>query len=100
MHIINTSRKNNWYVDDNRLSTSLLRFYVDIKLFANRENNHHILRVVNTDTEIKELSFEFTTLEDAIKFIENVVAKCWTFDDVLAGYKEFSNEKKKVLKRF
>ena len=100
MYIINTSKKNDWYIDDNRLATSLMSFYVDIKLFANRENNHHILRVVDTNTEIKELSYEFTTLEDAIRFTENFVAKCRNFDEVIASFKEYSNEKKKVLKRF
>ena len=91
---------NHWYIDDSELSISLMNFYVDIEpLLDNNNIIVYLLRVVNLNTEIKEISFKFDSLEEAMSFAENDVKKCFTFSDVLDHYKKINSEDNKVLKK-
>lgn len=87
---------NHWHIKENELGISLMNFYVGINIV---KENCFLLKVVGGSTEIKEISFWFPTLEDAIVFTEGVVSKCFTFDDVEKGYDTFINENNKVLKK-
>ena len=97
MHNIMLER---WYVDDSELSISLMNFYVSIEpLLDNNNLIVYLLRVVNLNTDIKEISFKFDSLEEAISFTENDVRKCFTFSQVLDHYKKVFKEENKVFKK-
>lgn len=92
-------KRNNWFINDNELVISLMRFYVSISIIYDNNLVFNV-RVVNSDTEIKEMKFAFSTLEDAIVFTEEVVSKCFNFEDVERGYDSFNkNISKNLVKK-
>jgi hypothetical protein len=77
---------NNWYYKGNELSRSLRRFYNKIELKQNGRVNYFELQVING--ELDTLVFNFYNLGDAISFVENVIDKCQTFEEIISKYQE------------
>ena len=95
-----TFNLSHWFITDNRLSASLLRFFVSIDLKLKEGQNYYLLRVVNLDMDIKEFQMKFTTLEEAVEFVEDTVTKCWNFERVMQIYNEkYTSDGKKILKK-
>ena len=88
-----------WFVNDNELAISLMRFYVGIKICSENDDIYCIARVVNAESDIKEISFKFLSLEEAITFTENTVAKCFTFEEVRNKYLAFRDKQEKTYKK-
>lgn len=89
-----------WYVTDNSLTASLFRFFVSIDVKNKNKENYFLLRIVNLEGEIKEIQIKFSTLEEAIEFVEDTVTKCWHFDRIIELYNElYTKDGKKVLKK-
>lgn len=80
---------NHWYINDNNLSISLMRHHVKIKVLKNDERVFFQLEVI--DSKRNKLVFNFYTLEDAISFTENVVAKCSNNIEITNAYIEMFN---------
>ncbi len=96
---MNRINLDHWFVNDNELGISLMKFYVNIKMINEDNDIYYIARVINSETEIKEISFKFLSLEDAITFTENIVSKCFTFDEVRDKYIVFCDNKEKTYKK-
>lgn len=89
---------NHWFVNSDKLSISLMRYYVNIKICKNDEFIFYRLEVY-FDSK-KELVFNFYSLEDAVTFVENTISKCNTIKEILESYKEqFENGKFKLLNK-
>ena len=90
---------NHWFVNENELAISLMSFYVSIKMISENNDIYYIARVVNSNTDIKEISFKFLSLEEAITFTESIIAKCFTFDEIRDKYIVFRDNKEKTYKK-
>ena len=83
---------NHWYIKDNELSISLMKFYTKIKILKNDQIIYYQLYVKGN--EDKELTFNFYTIEDAILFTERIVAESHDTNEILEKYiSMFENEK-------
>ena len=83
---------NHWYVRNNELSISLISFYTRIEILENNQTIYYRLYVKGNDN--KELTFNFYTIEDAISFTEQIIAKSHDINEVLEKYIiKFENEK-------
>ncbi len=78
-----------WGIADNKASISLLHLHAKFDVFKNDE--YVFYRVIITDNKMKTLTFNFYTLEDTFYFIEDVVSKSWTLDEVVSRYQELFN---------
>lgn len=96
---MNRINLDHWFVKENELSISLMHFYVSISSCFNNNEIYYLVKVINNDSEIKEIQYGFNSLEEAIFFVENDVSKCWTFDDVNLKYKELFNKHEKTFKK-
>ena len=72
---------NHWYVRDNELSISLMSFYTRIEILENNQTIYY--RLYAKDNDHKELTFNFYTIEDAILFTEQIIAKSHDMNEVL-----------------
>ena len=79
-----------WFVKDNEISASLMRFYVQIDICKNDKNLFFPLKVCSDGQEL--LTFNFYTLEDAIGFTNNVVNKSWTAEEIVEKYKKMFDD--------
>lgn len=75
---------NHWYMKENELLISLMRFYVKIKILKNDKTIYYQLLV--KESEGKDLTFNFYTIEDAISFTEQTINKCQNTDEVFEKY--------------
>ena len=78
--------KNNWYIQGNQAKISLMRLHASFNVCKNDESVFYQL-IVN-DNDMKTLTLNFYTLEDVISFVENVVSKCNSLDEVLTNYQQ------------
>ena len=84
-------KRNHWYINDNHMSISLLRFYVDIEITTN--DIFIILQMTVIDEGQKKLVLDFYTLEDAIYFTEDIITCGSTLEEITSMYQElFSNK--------
>ena len=90
---------NHWWVDNNKLSISLLRYYVDIHTTYKDSSLSYLLRVINNNQE--QLIFSFSTLEEAITFTEDTINECKEFQEITEFYqnKRLSEEQPKRKKK-
>ncbi len=88
--------KNHWYIEDNSLLISLLRFHVKISIINNNDNLIFSLEIVNSNME--SLLLYFNTLEEAISFTENVISNKNNLIEIATSYQESREEKKYVKK--
>ena len=81
---MNKIELNHWYVNENTLSISLIRFYVEIKVLKNDYTLYYLLRVKGEEN--KEMTFTFYTIEEALSFTEKIVAKSYDINEVFEKY--------------
>lgn len=90
---------NHWFVDEDSLSISLMRFYVEIKICHNECDIFYILNVY--EHGVKALSLDFTSLEDSVSFTEQIIKNCIIVSEIMLGYQrkvelgEYKNNKVK-----
>jgi len=96
---MNIIKKNNWFVRDNNLLISLNNFYAGIYVLSENDNVYFKVSVLNYNTMAIELELLFSTMEESISFIEDVVDKCSTFDEILLEYKNLYDNENKILKK-
>ena len=92
---------NHWFIDNNKIGISLMRYYVDIEILVEDSELCYKLQVFN-DNEMA-LTFIFKTLENAITFIEDVVNKNYsmTLLDIKKIYEEqYGINRIKIKKRY
>ena len=79
-------------VDGNKASISLPHLHAQFNVLKTDEYIYYQL-IVN-DSNMKEITMKFYTLEDVIGFIQNVVSNSWTNEEVLNKYNEMKEEGK------
>jgi len=82
--------RNNWYIKDNDIKVSLLKFHVTISICKNNKNIYYSLKVIDGDR--KELVFNFYTLEDAIAFTEDTISNCHDRSEIVSKYEDLFNK--------
>ena len=89
---------NHWFINNNSISISLMRYFVEISIDYNDVNLFY--RLIIHDSNKNELVFNFYSLEDAIWFTENVINKCESFKEIINEYEnEFNKNRFKSLER-
>ena len=98
---------NHWFVEDNELKISLMRYFIKISICQNNESIFYRLEVIKKSKT--SLIFNFYSLSDAIRFTEETVKKCTKTSEIVEEYitrfekVEFNpaknNEKNKIIKR-
>ena len=89
---------NHWFVGDNELSISFLRYHVSIRILKNDKTIFYQLEVMNSNREV--LLFNFYSLEDAIIFTEQTIQKSKTLKEIVRLYQEqFKEEKFKSFQK-
>ena len=73
-----------WFVNNNELSISLMRYFVKIESYVVDDDLCVMLTVI--DDNINNLELCFTRLEDAISFAENEINGCKSFEEILERY--------------
>lgn len=81
---MNKIELNHWYMNENELSISLMRFYTKIKILKNNQTVYYQLYINGKDN--KELTLNFYTIEDAILFTEQIIAKSCNTNEILEKY--------------
>lgn len=89
---MNKIKLNQWFIKDNKMRISLLRYYAEISILKN--SDFIFYRTTIIDANRKELVFNMYTLEDAVSFVENVVAISHDNDEILHEYKKMYEENK------
>jgi len=97
---------NHWFVTDNELLISLMRYFVKINIC---QNNKFIFYRLEVFEEGKvALVFNFDSLSDAIHFTEKIIQNCTEISEIVHQYisrfqkvefnQTIKNEKDKVRK--
>ena len=89
---------NHWFIDNNEISITLMRYYANIKILVENGDLCYKLRVFG-DTRVAT-DFIFETIENAITFVEDVVNKDYsiTLDDIKKIYDEQYGKAKILIK--
>ena len=88
-------RLDHWFVDDKGISISLMRFFVNIIICTSKDKIFFKVEIV--DDGIEKLYFNFTSLEDAVLFIEEIVSKCLSCEEVEDRYNKIYCQKRRNL---
>ena len=88
--------KNHWFVDEHGMSIYLMRFCVDIRI---SKNDNFIIYHLDVYSKGKiDLTFNFYSLEDAVKFTEQEIDKSIDTKDILKRYvKKFRDDEFKPM---
>ena len=83
---------NHWFVSDNSLGISLMRFHVEISLINSYESMYYKLTVTTEDKT--KIVVNFYSLEEAILFTEHTINQCLTKEEIIKAYqKQYKNVK-------
>ncbi len=86
-----------WFVKENELTISLLRYYINIKIYQNDKEINYKLTVINSQN--KKLIYIFNSLEKAIDFTENHINYCKTFEEIIEQYNKYNSKEEKIKRR-
>ncbi len=86
--------KTHWFINNNELSISLLRFHVEINFI----DNDNTVKIKIKDNNEEYISLTVNSLEEAISFTENVIIKCKNKEEIIDNYKNTfeNNDVKKI----
>ena len=87
---------NHWFIKDNRLAISLLRYHVSVEPY--QYDDEMVFKATIVDSEQRNLELEFTTLEEIFYFVENCITKCVNEEDIDNLYKKMYSKKIKKKK--
>ncbi len=87
---------NHWFVKDNDFSISLMRYYVIICPIA---YNNKLSYVMNVMDDENNKTFYFETLEESIRFTEDVVNNSHNMEMIITQYNDFVNKPKVKRKK-
>ena len=82
---------NHWFIKDNDFSISLMRYYVIICPIA---YNNKLSYVMNVMDDENNKTFYFETLEESIRFTEDVVNNSHNMEMIITQYNDFVNKPK------
>ena len=76
--------KKDWYIIDNQLSLSLIRYFLKITICKNDYDIYFRLEVYENSKVV--LTFNFYSLEEAICFAEETIQKCNSVKEIADCY--------------
>jgi len=76
---------NHWFINENNMSISLMRFHVSINTYVKDDKLSFVL--VATNSNMDKLALSFDSLESAINFTECEITLCDNFNDIAEHYK-------------
>ena len=79
------------YIKENDISIPLMKFHTRINILANNNKIQIILAIKNSTNEIFNL--KFSTLEETISFIKNVIKKSNSKEEIIEKYQEMKIKK-------
>ena len=94
---MNKIKLDNWFINDNELCISLMRFYVGI--YVSVKDNELNYELKGVDIKGDELTLTFNTIEDAIAFTEDVINYSSDLDSIEAKCNGLYDDKVKKLER-
>ena len=80
---MNKIELNHWFLKENEISISLMRFHARINIL---KNNQFIYFQTIINGEDNELTFNFYSIEDAMSVVEQVVAKSKNTNEIIEKY--------------
>ena len=86
---------NHWFIKENELSISLMRYYVMVYPISCNNQVSYVLNVMD-DENNKTLYFD--TLEESVKFTEEVINNCNNIMEIINNYNDYL-EKQKVYRK-
>ena len=86
---------NHWFIKENELSISLMRYYVMVYPISCNNQVSYVLNVMD-DENNKTLYFD--TLEESVKFTEEVINSCNNIMEIINNYNDYL-EKQKVYRK-
>ncbi len=89
---------NHWFVNDNTINISLMRWYVGIKPIIENNIISKCELVVRNGPEIY-LNLEFDNFEEAVVFTEDIINECHEVDEIVEKYYEIKHNKPKTRKK-
>ena len=90
---------NHWFIEDNCLKIALINMYASINIINDDNSILFRVNVIDSQSYIRELYFDFYSLEKAISFVENTISVCWNLDEVTIKYNEYCDKYGKVYKK-
>ena len=89
---------NHWFIDNNKIGISLMRFYIDIEILI--EDGELCYKLQIFDDNKVALTFIFETFENVMTFVEDVVNKnsSITLLDIKKTYDEEYGKSKIIIK--
>ena len=86
---------NHWFIKENELSISLMRYYVMVYPIS---CNNQVSYVVNVMDDENNKTLYFDTLEESVKFTEEVINSCNNIMEIINNYNDYL-EKQKVYRK-
>ena len=86
MEVIENRR---WFIDENKFSTALMRFYVEISLDKYYSN----LTVI--DSSMDYLNLRFANLENAFNFVETEVNNAYSLSEISDRFQGYNKQIRK-----
>ena len=77
---------NNWFVDGNSLSVSLLNYWIDINIKS--DNNGIYIQMEVVDNNMDKYIFKFKTMGDAVDFVDNVINRYKSIQKIAIVYED------------
>ncbi len=84
-----------WYIKENKLAISLMRFHVSIDPKIDEETLQYKMKIV--DSSMDNISLNFNSLEEAMTFTEEIVSKKTDIEEISEEYNKPSKNKIKRL---
>ena len=87
---------NHWFIKENELSISLMRYYVMVYPIS---CNNQVSYVLNVMDDENNKTFYFDTLEESVKFTEDVINNSNNIQQMIDEYNNYLENPKRYRKK-
>ena len=87
---------NHWFIKENELSISLMRYYVIVYPIS---CNNQVSYVLNVMDDENNKTFYFDTLEESVKFTEDVINNSNNIQQMIDEYNNYLENPKRYRKK-
>ena len=92
-----TIKSNNFYVKDNSILISYMRFALHIDILPAKDNVVYRM-LVYEDFPTIALTYYFDSLEETLDFAENVIRISQDVEEIRTKYEELTKTKQKIIR--
>ncbi len=86
-----------WHVTKNGIFKPFFNYIVEV--FSVKVDDNMKIYLSTIDEKNKRMYFEFSSIEEAVKFAEIVVARSLNYEGINDGYEKFFEDKRKTVTR-